>query len=80
MRPPSCSHVAASVSRRDECSIEELFEAMDLPWDGCESQPHSCGMTYGWDWVRSLELYLSSHLSSKVWESVQYCGLYDQEN
>ena len=28
-----------------------------------------------WDWVRSLELYLSSHLSSKVWESVQYCGL-----
>ena len=24
----------------DECSIEELFEAMDLPWDGFESELH----------------------------------------
>ena len=23
-----------------ECSIEELFEAMDLPWDGFESELH----------------------------------------
>ena len=25
----------------DECSIEELFEAMDLPWDGFESELHN---------------------------------------
>ena len=25
----------------EDCSIEELFEAMDLPWDGFESELHN---------------------------------------
>lgn len=29
------------VSGVDECSIEMLFEEMDLPWDGFESELHS---------------------------------------